>query len=45
MESYDVVVEGISYDDNYRAQIASILANQSFDTLLGMLRAKVDRDG
>ncbi len=38
---YDVVVEGISYDDNYRAQISSILANNSFDTLLGMLRAKV----
>lgn len=41
---YDVVVEGISYDDNYRAQISAILANNSFDTLLGMLRAKVGRD-
>ncbi|MDA8307862.1 MAG: ABC transporter substrate-binding protein [Deltaproteobacteria bacterium] len=40
---YDVVVEGISYDQNYRAQISSILANESFDTLLGMLREKVKR--
>lgn len=40
---YDVVVDGISYDDNYRAQFASILASQSFDTLLGMLRQKVAR--
>ena len=42
---YDVVVQGISYDENYRAQISSILATGSFDTLLGMLRAKVDRNG
>jgi phospholipid transport system substrate-binding protein len=40
---YDVVVEGISYVDNYRSQIASILANQSFDSLLRMLRQKVER--
>jgi phospholipid transport system substrate-binding protein len=42
---YDVVVEGISYDQNYRAQISAILANNSFDTLLGMLRAKVGQHG
>jgi phospholipid transport system substrate-binding protein len=42
---YDVVVQGISYDDNYRAQITSILSRESFDSLLGMLRAKVDRNG
>ena len=40
---YDVVVEGISYVDNYQGQIASILANQSFDSLLKMLRQKVER--
>ncbi|MDR3567815.1 MAG: ABC transporter substrate-binding protein [Syntrophobacteraceae bacterium] len=42
---YDVVVQGISYDQNYRAQIASILSRESFDGLLGMLRAKVERRG
>lgn len=42
---YDVVVEGVSYDDNYRSQIASILSNQSFESLLGMLRQKVERPG
>ncbi len=41
-EVYDVVVEGISYVENYRAQIASILANQSFDSLLRILRQKVE---
>ncbi len=40
---YDVVVEGISYVDNYRSQIASILAHQSFDSLISMLRQKVER--
>ncbi|MGC8491279.1 MAG: MlaC/ttg2D family ABC transporter substrate-binding protein [Syntrophobacteraceae bacterium] len=42
---YDVVVQGVSYDDNYRAQIASILASQSFDSLLTMLRQKIERPG
>lgn len=42
---YDVVVEGVSYDSNYRAQISSILASQSFDSLLGLLRQKVQRPG
>ena len=37
---YDLVVEGISYVDNYRAQFASILANQSFDVLLKKMREK-----
>lgn len=40
---YDVVVEDISYVENYRSQIASILANQSFDSLLNLLRQKVER--
>ncbi|SPF39047.1 Toluene tolerance family protein [Syntrophobacter sp. SbD1] len=40
---YDVVVEGISYVDNYRSQITSILAHQSFDSLISMLRQKVER--
>jgi phospholipid transport system substrate-binding protein len=42
---YDVLVEGISYDANYHAQINSILANKSFDALLVILRRKVDRGG
>ena len=42
---YDVVVQGVGYDANYRAQIASILSRESFNALLGMLRAKVDRNG
>jgi len=42
---YDVVVEDISYVDNYRSQIASILANQSFESLLNLLRKKVERAG
>ncbi|MGA2400107.1 MAG: ABC transporter substrate-binding protein, partial [Syntrophobacteraceae bacterium] len=39
---YDVVVEGISYVDNYRGQFSSILTNESFDSLLRRLRQKVD---
>ncbi len=38
---YDVVVEGISFVDNYRSQFASILANESFDSLLKRLQQKV----
>lgn len=38
---YDVVVEGISFVENYRSQFASILANDSFDGLLKKLREKV----
>jgi phospholipid transport system substrate-binding protein len=38
---YDVVVEGISFVDNYRSQFASILANEPFDSLLKILRQKV----
>jgi len=38
---YDVVAEGISFVDNYRGQFGSILANQSFDSLLIRLRQKV----
>ena len=40
---YDVVAEGISYVVNYRGQITSILASQPFDSLLGLLRQKVER--
>jgi phospholipid transport system substrate-binding protein len=39
---YDVVVEGISFVENYRGQFASILANESFDSLLKRLHQKVD---
>jgi phospholipid transport system substrate-binding protein len=38
---YDVVVEGVSLVDNYRGQFNSILANKSFDSLLGQLQEKV----
>ncbi len=38
---YDVVVEGISFVDNYRGQFSSILTNQSFDSLLRKLHEKV----
>jgi phospholipid transport system substrate-binding protein len=38
---YDVVVEGISIVENYRSQFASILTNESFDSLLGKLRQKI----
>jgi len=40
---YDVVVEGISFVGNYRGQVGSILAHESFDTLLIKLRQKVDQ--
>ena len=40
---YDVVVEGISFVDNYRSQFASILTNGSFDSLLKKLREKIDQ--
>ncbi len=40
---YDLVVEGISFVDNYRGQFGSILAKESFDSLLIKLRQKVDQ--
>ena len=40
---YDVVVEGISFVDNYRGQFGSILTKESFDSLLIKLRQKVDQ--
>ncbi len=39
---YDVVVEGMSFVENYRGQFASILANESFDSLLSRLRQKIE---
>ena len=42
---YDVVVEGISFDDNYRSQFTAILTNEPFDSLLKMLRQKVQQQG
>jgi len=38
---YDVVVEGISFVNNYRQQFNSILASESFDSLLNRLREKL----
>jgi phospholipid transport system substrate-binding protein len=40
---YDVVIEGISLVENYRAQFASILASGSFDALLRKLRDKIQQ--
>ncbi len=40
---YDVIVEGISFVENYRSQFASLLANGSFDSLLKKLREKVEQ--
>lgn len=41
-KAYDVVVEGVSFVDNYRSQFSSILANESFDSLLRRMREKVE---
>lgn len=38
--AYDVIVEGVSLVDNYRSQFTSILARESFDSLLKQLREK-----
>lgn len=38
---YDVVVEGISFINNYRQQFNSILASESFEGLLNRMREKV----
>ncbi len=35
----------MSFVDNYRGQFASILANESFDSLLKRLREKVEHQG
>jgi phospholipid transport system substrate-binding protein len=40
---YDLVVEGISFVDNYRGQFGSILTKESFDSLLIKLRQKIDQ--
>ena len=39
---YDVVIEGVSLVNNYRAQFRGILANQTPEALLEILRKKVD---
>ncbi len=43
-KAYDVVVEGVSLLVNYRSQFSSILANESFDSLLQRLREKVRQE-
>jgi len=37
----DVIVEGISLTENYRAQFASLLRNRSFEELLDLMRRKM----
>lgn len=39
--AYDVVIEGVSFISNYRSQFNSILASNSFDTLLDQMRQKI----
>lgn len=38
---YDVVVEGVSFVENYRNQFSAILSGSSFDSLLDKMRQKV----
>ncbi len=40
---YDIVVEGVSMIKNYRSQFARIIHQDSFDTLMEKLNAKVDK--
>lgn len=40
--AYDVIIEGVSLVDNYRSQFNSILARESFDSLLKQLRKKAE---
>ena len=40
---YDVVIEGVSLVDNYKSQFTSILAHESFDSLIRKLRTKVEQ--
>lgn len=38
---YDVVIEGVSFVNNYRKQFDEVLINRSFDHLLSVLRDKI----
>ncbi len=40
-KAYDVVIEGVSFINNYRSQFNSILAKNSFDQLLQRMRDKI----
>ena len=40
---YDIVVEGVSMIKNYRSQFSRIIHQDSFDTLMEKLNAKVDQ--
>ena len=40
---YDIVVEGVSMIKNYRSQFSRIIHQDSFDTLMEKLNAKVDK--
>lgn len=42
---YDVVVEGISFINNYRQQFNAIMTNESFDSLLARMRERVAMQG
>ena len=43
--AYDVVIEGISLVNNYRAQFDRFLSKKSFDELLQELRDKKNKFG
>ncbi len=38
---YDVVIEGVSFVNNYRKQFDAVLTNRTFDHLLSVLRDKI----
>jgi phospholipid transport system substrate-binding protein len=38
---YDVVIEGVSFVNNYRKQFNEVLTNRNFDHLLSVLRDKI----
>jgi phospholipid transport system substrate-binding protein len=38
---YDIVIEGVSLIKNYRSQFGKVIHNDSFDTLMDKLNAKV----
>ncbi len=40
-KAYDVVVDGISLDQNYRGQFTTILRSSSYEHLVQILRDKI----
>ena len=42
---YDIIIEGVSFVNNYRTQFNSILAGSSFQALLKQLKQKTEKAG